>query len=158
MVSDVQAIDRAIADYAFYLDTFQIEKVLEIWHDDAIFALTPIGEGILNSKKEIEVALREFFATVTQWAHTTGNRRIDMDGDEATATSHVHFNYIHRDGRRREGDGYWSDEWIRTESGWEMIFKTYLPLLTDNENLIRIAEAQRRGMAVHPLGADRPQV
>ena len=54
---DIMAIRDLPSRYATYVDTFQTDRIMELWTDDARFDETRVGTGLHEGK----AALRRFF-------------------------------------------------------------------------------------------------
>lgn len=119
-LTDIQAIRRLTHEYSRLVDTAQLEDLLTLFTEDAEWDTTAFGMGVERG----HAALREFFAglirNTEQRCHMAMNHRIDITGDEASATVYLHAFVTMSDGRVDESVGYYADDYVRTDQGWKI--------------------------------------
>ena len=129
MMDDVQAIVRLTHDYALLNDTFQVDALMELFADGAVFDMTPVG----LRRYEGRDAIRRFFErereAMSHLMHLTSNHRIDVDGDEAAGTVYFHAMGRTRDGRENAARGHYEDAYVRTPEGWRFRARRSCPLM-----------------------------
>jgi hypothetical protein len=127
---DRAAIVRLTHDYAFYNDTFDVERLVGLFLPDGWFDMTPSS----LERYEGREAIREFFLreerALSHVMHLTANHRIDVAGDEATGTVYYHaMAVVRRAGVENAARGYYDDAYRRTEEGWRFASRRSVPLL-----------------------------
>jgi ketosteroid isomerase-like protein len=127
---DVAEIVRLIHDYAFYNDTFEVDRLVDLFVEDAWFDMRPSGLDRYDGRE----AIRDFFErekrALSHVVHLTSNHRIDVDGDEAAGTAYYHAVGVTRRGGHENGTfGYYRDSYRRTPEGWRFASRSSNPLL-----------------------------
>ncbi len=129
-MTDVEDIVRLTHDYALYNDTFQVDALVDLFTEDAVFDMQPSGLDVYRGRE----AIRDFFErekrALSHVMHLTSNHRVDVDGDTATGTAYYHaMGVIRRDGRENEARGYYDDRYVRTPAGWRFAARRSCPLI-----------------------------
>ena len=76
-IEDRLAIRDLTSRYAYYVDTFQNEKLMELWAEDAVFDESRVGTGLHVGARAIGAFFDELKKTVTHQAHITANQLIE---------------------------------------------------------------------------------
>lgn len=117
--ADYRVIERLTYDYAYYNDTFQVDKLVELFVEDATFDMRGVGLGTYEGKAEI----RDFFErekrALSHVMHVTSNHRIDVTGDRAKGTVYYYaVGIVRKGGVENPSRGYYDDRYVRTAKGW----------------------------------------
>ena len=72
-IEDRLAIRDLTSRYAYYVDTFQNEKLMELWAEDAVFDESRVGTGLHVGARAIGAFFDELKKTVTHQAHITAS-------------------------------------------------------------------------------------
>jgi ketosteroid isomerase-like protein len=128
--SDVAQIVRLTHDYALYNDTFQVDRLVNLFMPDAWFDMEPAGLDRYVGRE----AIREFFQreerALSHVMHLTSNHRVDIDGDSASGTAYfLAIGISRRSGRENQARGYYQDAYVRTAEGWRFASRSSIPLL-----------------------------
>ena len=83
-IADRLEIRDLTARYAYYVDTFQTNKVMTLWTDDAVFDESRVGTGLHTGAAGIRAFFEGLKKTVTHQAHITSNHLIE-EIDDTTA-------------------------------------------------------------------------
>ncbi|MCW2990654.1 MAG: hypothetical protein JWM73_1248 [Solirubrobacterales bacterium] len=127
---DVAAIVRLTHDYALYNDTFQVDRLVDLFVEDAWFDMAPAG----LERYEGREVIRDFFErekrALSHVMHVTSNHRIDVTGDTATGTAYFFaMGVTRRSGTENAAKGYYDDAYVRTAEGWRFASRSSIPLL-----------------------------
>lgn len=119
-MADVESIRQLTHAYSWAVDNSDLDALMDVFTDDAEWDTSAFGMGVVRG----EVGIREFFATLIQntasRCHLALNHRIDVEGDDATATVYLHAFVVNPDGRRDESVGYYADTYVRSDRGWKI--------------------------------------
>ncbi len=126
---DFEAIRRLTYEYAFAVDTRNLDSLVELFVPNAVFDPGPGGVPIMNNRDEIREFFRETFAGTTHLFHLTSNHIIDVDGDTATATVYYMAAGVTTDGSSFGANGYYGDTYSRTSNGWKFLRRQAAALL-----------------------------
>jgi ketosteroid isomerase-like protein len=127
---DVAAIVRLTHDYALYNDTFQVDRLVDLFVSDAWFDMEPAGLEHYVGRD----AIRDFFErekrALSHVMHLTSNHRIDVAGDRASGTAYfLAMGIVRRGERENHARGYYDDAYVRTPDGWRFASRRSVPLL-----------------------------
>lgn len=118
--ADVEQIQRLISDYAWSIDNFHLDDLVDLFTEDAVFDMRPFGAP---ASAEGVAAVRENFAGMIDGlkgcVHMMMNHRIDVDGDTAKGTVYSHAFMITADGDKADNLVLYTDEYSRTSDGWK---------------------------------------
>lgn len=127
--SDEEALRRLTHEYCRAVDLSDLDGLMELWLDDAVWDVTNFGMGVVTGAG----AIREFFQALvdntTHRCHLALNHLIDVEGDHASAMVYVHAFVVDGAGNRDESLGYYEDRYARTHAGWKFRSRTVHPLL-----------------------------
>lgn len=119
--SDVEQIQRLVSDYAWAIDNKNLDDLVALFTADSVFDMRPFGAP---AAAEGEQAVRDNFAAMIDGldgcVHMMMNHRIDVDGGIAHGTAYCHAFMIPAGGDTRvENLVSYTDNYVRTESGWK---------------------------------------
>lgn len=136
-VADRLAIDDLLTRYTMAVDDGDWDQLDTVFTPDAVIDYTSAG-GIRGTRAEIKAWLAEALAPFPVRQHLICNKRVVIDGDEATVRAYF-FNPMMislGDGTSRStpGGGYYNHRLVRTADGWrsvelieEEVWRTGLP-------------------------------
>ena len=81
-MSDLEEIERVLADYAWACDEGEWAGLLEVFHPEAELDYSTTG-GPVGGRDEVVAWLEESLSQVEMIQHVVSNLRIDVDGDAA---------------------------------------------------------------------------
>jgi hypothetical protein len=119
-LEDIEEIKKLQARYAYLVDTFQADKVPDLFADDFIMELE--GKGTFTSKDEVLMIFRGMAKWYSMTCHQTTTPYIEVDGDRAKATWYL-FGPFTRE--TREGSmavwegGRYDNEYVRERGQWK---------------------------------------
>lgn len=130
--SDVEEIRRLTSDYAWAIDRFELDELMELFTEDGVFDMTPLGAPAAS---EGQAAVREGFAALIaglkDCVHMMMNHRIDVQGNTATGTSYCHAFMISADGEKADNLITYEDTYAREASGWKFRSRIIKPSLNE---------------------------
>jgi 3-phenylpropionate/cinnamic acid dioxygenase small subunit len=112
---DRLAIHDLLALHGHLVDAGALDRLGELFTDDVVYDLTPLGGTVLEGVDEIAATARELGVN-NPVAHLVTNIVIEEPGDEVTARSK--FLGVRRDGSVGSGD--YDDVLRRTPEGWRI--------------------------------------
>jgi uncharacterized protein (TIGR02246 family) len=118
VIEDFEAIRRLTHDYAYYVDTGQLEACAALFLDDAVWDISKIGMQRHEGRAEILAQLEKMAASSSQKCHLTTNHSIDLAGDRASGRCYILALSHGRDGVDRTSAVYYDDEYVRADDGW----------------------------------------
>lgn len=120
-VEDRLAIQDLAVAYARAVDTMgDIDGVLAVFAEDAVFDLSAIGLDPLHGHERIRAFYEAVFAANAHHAHHLSNFALTAyDGDSGALTCHVHGIGVARDGGRVTVHGRYHFAVARTAAGWK---------------------------------------
>jgi hypothetical protein len=128
-IEDRLAIQELTARYAYYVDTFQNDKIMELWAEDAIFDESRVGTGRHEGSRAIAVFFDEVKKTVTHQAHITANHLIDeLEGTKGKGIVFSIVEAVTSAGNMR-AVVYYADEYVKTGERWRFQSRVIHPLL-----------------------------
>src|SRR4051794_14406234 len=90
LVADEAAIRRLTHEYSRAVDSSDVDSLMQLWTDDAVWDVTNFGMEIVRGAD----AIREFYAALiantTHRCHLALNHLIDVSGDTASAIVYLH--------------------------------------------------------------------
>jgi len=128
-IEDRLAIQELTSRYAYYVDTFQNDKLMELWAEDAIFDESRVGTGLHEGAGAIAAFFDELKKTVTHQAHITANQIIeDLDDTHAKGLVFSIVEAVTIAGNMR-AVVYYSDEYVKAGGLWRFQSRVIHPLL-----------------------------
>jgi ketosteroid isomerase-like protein len=128
--AEVARIVRLTHDYALYNDTFQVERLIELFMPDAWFDMRPAGLECYEGREAIHAFFEREKRALSHVMHVTSNHRIDVEGDRARGTAYfLAMGITRREGRENHARGYYQDAYVRTGEGWRFASRSSVPLL-----------------------------
>jgi hypothetical protein len=128
-IEDRLAIRDLTSRYAYYVDTFQNDKIMELWAEDAVFDESRVGTGRHVGASAIEAFFGEVKKTVTHQAHITANQLIEELHD--TRAKGIVFSIVEAvtvAGNMR-AVVYYSDEYVKAGGRWRFQSRVIHPLM-----------------------------
>ncbi len=128
-IEDRLAIRELTSRYAFYVDTFQNDKLMQLWEKDAVFDESEVGTGRHEGIAAIAMFFDEVRRTVTHQAHITANQLIEeLDDTHAKGIVFSIVEAITRAGKMR-AVVYYADEYVKAGGRWRFQSRVIHPLL-----------------------------
>jgi hypothetical protein len=136
---DLSATDRfeimeLTARYAYYVDTFQCEPLVDLFTQDAVMDESRAGMGLHSGRNAIRTYFADgLFPRLTGIIHMTGNHIIDdvtEDGVRGKCSAIMEGDI--RGGGHIHGTCLYDDTYVRTEEGWKFASRI-VSLLTQLE-------------------------
>lgn len=128
MSDDLTQIQRLAADYCWHADHRDVEGIVSLFTEDAVFDARPVGLSQIQGR----AALREFFGMLLPLheysQHLSGNHRIDLDKQAARGTCYYLMQGAVRGGAPISAAGYYEDTYVRTSDGWRIASRRGVPL------------------------------
>jgi len=128
-IEDRLAIRDLTSRYAYYVDTFQNDKLMKLWAEDAIFDESRMGTGLHVGAAAIEAFFGALRKTITHQAHITANQLIE-ELSETRATGIV-FSLVEAvtiAGNMR-AVVYYADQYVKAGGRWRFQSRVVHPLL-----------------------------
>lgn len=119
-MNDVETIRRLTHDYAWFVDTFDIEGLMQQFTSDAVFDATPVGLVRLEGANQIRAFFEDEFTMMAHQMHSISNHRIDVAGDEATGIIYFAAQGVAREGGGVSASGYYQDRYQRSDGVWRI--------------------------------------
>ena len=121
-LADRLAIIELTSKYAHLVDTKQLNKLLNLFAEDAVFDETNVGADLERCKGRD--AIRAYFDNQIQALagcfHLTGNHIIDEIVETgARGTCSVSCDAIFKNGESIHVDAWYDDTYVRTPDGWK---------------------------------------
>lgn len=128
-IEDRLAIRDLTSRYAFYVDTFQNDKLMELWAEDAVFDESRVGTGLHVGATVIGAFFDELKKTVTHQAHITANQLIEeLDDTHAKGIVFSIVEAVTIAGNMR-AVVYYADEYVKAGGRWRFQSRVIHPLL-----------------------------
>ena len=83
-MEDIEEIKKLQARYVYLLDTFQVDKIPDLFADD--FTMEMDGQGPFKTKDEVLMIFKGAAKRYSMMCHQTTTPYIEVDGDRAKAT------------------------------------------------------------------------
>ena len=128
-INDIEAIRRLTYEYAFAVDTMQLNALIDLFVPEAVFDPGPGGVPVMNDREEIREFFKATFEGTSNLFHLTSNHIINVDGDTASGTVYYAASGVTSDGARFGANGYYGDTYVRTEDGWKFLRREAAALL-----------------------------
>jgi ketosteroid isomerase-like protein len=130
-LADIEEIRQLSYTYYFGLDTGDLDLMMSVFADDAVFDMRGSGQPLLEGAP----AIRDFFATeqlpnMKRQIHLATNHRIQLDGDRADSTVYFLVHGEANNGSTIFAGGYHADSYARTPAGWRYTAKVAYSLLS----------------------------
>ena len=129
-LNDLENVRNLRLDYTHHFDGGDLETLLDLYTDDAVCDFGPFGTW--NGKDELRSGWAPYFgpdkdrsAPFCHGRHAVTNPRVDLRGDEATASWFLHdIVFRNDDGTMREQPvllyGTYVDECARIDGVWKL--------------------------------------
>lgn len=118
--TDVEQIRRLASDYAWAIDNFQVEELVDLFTDDSVFDMRAFGAPAAAEGKE---AVRDGFSALidglSACAHLMMNHRIDVEEDTARGTAYCHAFMTTATGDKAENLVLYEDVYARKGNNWK---------------------------------------
>ena len=137
---DIVLLDRLeiielTARYAFFVDTFQLEPLMQLWVDDEpTFDESRVDLGNNTGLDNIRSYFEDFvFGQMAKMAHITTNHIVENVTD-TTARGHcsVLVEGEMKTGERMHAAAYYDDVYHRVDHAWKFKSRVVHPLTTPN--------------------------
>jgi hypothetical protein len=128
-IEDRLAIRDLTSRYAYYVDTFQSDKLMELWAEDAVFDESRVGTGLHVGAGEIRAFFDELKKTVSHQAHITSNQLIEELHDlRAKGIVFSMVEAVTIAGNMR-AVVYYCDEYVKSGGRWRFQSRVIHPLM-----------------------------
>ncbi|GGJ60473.1 nuclear transport factor 2 family protein [Streptomyces brasiliensis] len=118
------AIERLISEYAYAFDGHDVEMLRGIWHEGALLALgEPFGD--FSGIEGIVAAAHLLWAQSPHMHHWMSNILIDIDSDEATATSALDCLVANVESGPTQVGGVYRDRFERRNGRWGIVERRF---------------------------------
>lgn len=115
MTAPEVAIANLLSDYCWFVDRLEVDSVLALFSEDAVFDL---GQGRVHQGHD---GLRDLFRRLDVYSatsHHITNPRIDVRGEKATARSGLYAHHVRHDGTTMTLWGVYLDELVQHDGAW----------------------------------------
>jgi ketosteroid isomerase-like protein len=129
-MDDFRAIEQLTHRYARYVDTEQLDMLVELWVEGGIF--DPSGDQSSPrcvGKTEIRAFFEQVFESLQAGSHHISNHMVDIDGDRATGICYWIAKGLAANGQLVGGAGYYDDKYARVDDEWRFSSRTVMPFL-----------------------------
>lgn len=135
MLQDREELHELLGRYCLYADTFQIERVMELWAEDAVFDETRTGTGLHQGHSAIRAFFLETRRILSHMVHLTSNHVIDeISATHATGTCFCHVEALTKTEVPLRAFIYYNDHYIKVAGRWRFQTRVVHPLMpTDNK-------------------------
>lgn len=122
-------ITQLVSSYAFYLDTRQIDPLMQLFVEDAVFDETRIGLALSEGAATIrEMFIQSVFAVLDNMAHLVSSPvLLSRNGDEVRGACTVLFQGDVKTGGVIQATAYYDDVYVKTTGGWKLKARTVFP-------------------------------
>jgi hypothetical protein len=124
------AIQELTARYAFYVDTFQIQPLMELWvQDGPVFDETQIGTGVHTGADAIRAFfVNGVFAQLDAVVHFTMNHILhELDDTKANGVCSVLVEGDLKAGGTLRATAYYKDAYEKVDGAWKFRSRTTIP-------------------------------
>jgi hypothetical protein len=148
--ADREAIRDLTNRYAYYADTFQLDKLEKLWAEDSVFDETNSGMGRHHTRKGIRKFFEELRGLTANMAHFVTNQIIE-ELNETTARGIV-FSYVRgiaKTGVTTDACCYYKDDYVKVGGEWQFksrVIELLLPMKVE-EPVTPAANAASRASA-----------
>jgi ketosteroid isomerase-like protein len=123
------AIQDLTNRYALYVDTKQLDRLIDLFWTDAIFDESVLGAGPFRGHAAIRDYFRVALPAVSELMHVTSNLVIDFGaGSEANGTSTLLFEGRDPTGNMQRLKGYFHDVYRQHSGEWRFQSRTLMLL------------------------------
>jgi len=141
-IADRMEIRDLPSRYAYYVDTFRTDEIMELWAEDAVFDESRVGTGLHVGA----AAIRQFFEglakTVTHQAHVNANHLIEtLEGDRASGIVFAIVEAMTIAGPMR-ATVYYADEYVKIDGRWRFASRVIHPLMPFDTAAMGVANAK----------------
>jgi len=129
-IADKLAIQELCARYAWYVDRFIIDPLMELFvDDDPVFDETPAGLGRSEGQDVIRAYYAEgLFKQLKHMVHITTNQFLEeLSGDTARGKVSAHVFAETQDGGKIEVLCWYDDVYRRGPNGWQFVSRVVTP-------------------------------
>jgi SnoaL-like domain len=144
-IEDRLEIRDLTARYAYYVDTFQTDKVMTLWAEDAIFDESRVGTGLHVGATGIRAFFEGLKKSVTHQAHITSNHLIEEISD--TTAKGIVFSIVEAvtiAGNMR-AIVYYADDYAKQNGRWVFKSRVIHPLMPFDTTALEKANDQTAG-------------
>ena len=128
-IEDRLEISDLTSHYSFYVDTFQTDKIMELWTEDSIFDESRVGTGCHNGAPAIRVFFEAIETKVTHQAHLTSNQFVqEIDGKSAKGIVFAVVEAVTTAGNMR-AVVYYADDYVKQDGRWRFKSRVIHPLM-----------------------------
>lgn len=118
-VEDRLELQELVANYAFYCDTQQYDKIDALFVESGIFDESILGMPIARGRAAIRELFGQSGVTVDYLIHLNCNHRIgEFDSNTARGTAHLHAEGMSRGGNAFRILGYYADDYEKVNGRW----------------------------------------
>jgi ketosteroid isomerase-like protein len=113
------AIQDLTNRYALYVDTKQLDRLVDLFWSDAVFDESALGAGPFHGQSTIREYFQVALPSVSELMHITSNLVIDFDtGSDAKGVSTLFFEGKDPTGKLQRLKGYFHDIYRRSSDQW----------------------------------------
>ena len=125
------AIEDLTYFYALYVDTRQLDLVVELFADDGVFDETRSGlPEVVRGSLELAQYYRESMVPIEGIVHYISNHLIsEYSVDQARGTCYVFCEARLKDGSPVRVFGYYDDDYVKIDGKWRFQSRVVVPLL-----------------------------
>jgi ketosteroid isomerase-like protein len=129
-IDDLEAIRQLTIMYAYHIDRFELEPLVELFAQDALWNAESIGLGAFKGHDSIREFFTHDFDTAENHMHLITNQVVTrLDGDEAEG-----FCYFFGKGQLKAGGnmtagGRYDDHYVRTDDRWRFQRRALIALI-----------------------------
>lgn len=118
-VNDIEAIRRLTHLYSYHIDHFELEPLMALWTDDAVFDERGVELRLWTGISEIRKSFTEIFLVMQTHVHYTSNfLLLECSADTARGTSYFLAEGIVKSGGGVHATGYYKDEYQKCKGEW----------------------------------------
>jgi ketosteroid isomerase-like protein len=119
------AIQDLTNRYSLYVDTKQLDALLDLFCADAIFDESVLGAGPFHGLTEIRTYFENALPLVSQLMHVTSNLVLDIESaDKVQGTSTLLFEGIDSNGAPQRLKGFFHDHFRPVAGRWKFKSRT----------------------------------
>src|SRR5690625_845452 len=130
--SDVEQIHRLTSDYAWAIDNFHLDDLVDLFSDDAVFDMRAFGAPeAAEGKSAIRAGFAAMIDSLSGCVHMMMNHRTQVEGDTAHGTAYCHAFMTTAEGEKAENLVLYEDTYVRESTGWKFQSRVIKHLLAD---------------------------
>ena len=119
------AIQDLTNRYALYVDTKQLDRLIDLFWAEAIFDESALGAGPFSGQTAIREYFKAALPSVSELMHITSNLVIDFDaGSEAKGVSTLFFEGRDPTGTTQRLKGYFHETYLQKSGQWRFQSRT----------------------------------